>query len=310
MGREQVNERVQFIINPTSGGSTAGARVAGFRERLRQLGVRPEMYVTARPDDARRFAGTLDRRTDAVVVVGGDGTVSEVAGGLMDHPIPMWVLPTGTENLLAKQVGYGHDPDAMVDALRNRRVGTCDLGLIDDRPWLINVGVGFDAEVVRQVVASRKGHIMMRDYFWPIWRTFWAYDYPALRIIADGQEVFNAPGVAFVGNMPRYASGMMLFQKARCDDGLLDLCAFRCRSPWELLALYGVTVARRHLPLERVTYRHCRSLIVQSDRPVPCQADGDEAGSLPATICVVPGRVSLLLPRDAPRGFLTDKETE
>jgi diacylglycerol kinase (ATP) len=263
---------------------------------MREAGLPAVEYVTTGPADATRYAATLPADTPAVVVVGGDGTVSEVVNALAGSNIPILPCPVGTENLLAKELEISANARRLVDILQRPRIVECDVGSINGRIFLLIIGVGFDGEVVRRLANVRSGHISHLSYFWPIWRTFWEHDFPSLRIEADGQEIFNGPGMAFIGNISRYAVGLRICRDARYDDGLLDLVVFSCRDQPGLVLHAAWTLLRRHPLKGDVVYRQFKRLRIESESPVPSQADGDVGPNTPLDIQVLPVRVKLLVP--------------
>ena len=287
---------VQLIINPHSGYGTQAQLLPDLREALHGAGLGVAEYVTTCAGDATRFSRTLRPDTPAVIVVGGDGTVSEVANGLAGTPIPMLTCPVGTENLLAKELRIPAHPGRLVEILKSGRIVDADVGRINGRIFLSIIGVGFDGEVVRRLARIRTGHISHLSYFWPIWRTFWEHDFPRLRVWADGQEIFNDLGLAFIGNISRYAVGLRICRDARFDDGLLDLVIFGCREQSTLVLHAAWTLLRRHPLKGDVVYRQFRRLRIESARPVPSQVDGDVGPETPLDVEVWPGRLRIFVP--------------
>jgi diacylglycerol kinase family enzyme len=158
------------------------------------------------------------------------------------------------------------------------------------------LGVGFDGEVVRRLAAGRSGHISHLSYFWPLWRTFWEHDFPRMRIVADGEPIFDDYGLAFIGNISRYAVGLRICRDARFDDGLLDLVVFSCREQAHLILHAGWTLLRRHPLKGNVVYRQFRHCTIETDSPVPSEVDGDVGPSTPLDVRVTPHRIRLLIP--------------
>ena len=155
-------------------------------------------------------------------------------------------------------------------------------------------------EVVRRLASVRRGHITHLSYFWPIWRTFWEHDFPKMRVVADGQEVFHDYGLAFVGNISRYAVGLRICRHAQFDDGLLDLVVFSCHQQTALVLHAAWTLLRRHPLKGSVIYRQVRRARIETDRPVPTQYDGDVGENTPLDISLHPGKLRLLVPPPRP----------
>jgi len=302
MDRVDRAKPVHLIINPRSGYGGHKHLLADLRTYMRQAGFETVEYVTKAPGDATARARGVAKEASAVVVWGGDGTANEVASGLAGTGVPMMACPAGTENLLAKELRMPSDPRAMVNVLRTGEIVDCDIGIVNGRNFLMIIGVGFDGEVVRRVSTGRTGHISHLSYFWPIWRTFWEHDFPRMRIVADGQEVFDDFALAFVGNISRYAVGLRICRHAVYDDGLLDLVVFSCREQTALLLHAAWTLLRVHPLKGNVVYRHFRSARIETDRPVPSQVDGDPGPQTPLNVSVARQGIKLAVPR-APAGW-------
>ena len=264
------------------------------RQALLQGGASFETAVTGRPGDATVLAAQLPGDVDAVLVIGGDGTVSEVVNGLTHRPIPIVIMRTGTENLLAREFDMPRHPQKIAETLLHGESFAVDLGLINQRRFAAVAGVGFDAECVQRMAYVRRGHISHRNYFWPVWRTFWGHRFPTLHIEVDGECVFEGRGLAMIGSIRRYGGGLRILAKARYDDGLLDLCVFRCSSRIELIPHLHRVFRRRHIGHPKVLYRQCKNVHVASPDPVPIQVDGDVGGSLPASCSLLSGGARFL----------------
>jgi diacylglycerol kinase family enzyme len=263
---------------------------------VRAAGLELVEYSTRGPMDATHYARGIRGRAAAAIVWGGDGTVHEVANGLAGSGVPILACPAGTENLLAKELRIPSDPRRIVDVIRHGQIVDCDVGRINDRNFLLIIGVGFDGEVVRRLTAIRTGHISHLSYFWPIWRTFWEHDFPRMRIAIDGELAFDDFGLAFIGNISRYAVGLRICRDARFDDGLLDLVVFSCREQTGLLLHAAWTLLRLHPLKGNVLYRRIRNARIETDRPVPSEVDGNLGPSTPLDISISPGRIKLLIP--------------
>jgi len=287
---------VHLIVNPHSGYGGQRLLLADLRAALSRHGLECVEYVTKAPGDATRYARQNATDADAVIAWGGDGTVNEIANGLAGSEVPILACPAGTESLLAKELRMPSTPEKLVEVLLAGNVIRCDVGQVNGQNFLLIIGVGFDGEVVRRLSAIRTGHISHLSYFWPIWRTFWEHNFPRMRIVADGEEIFNDFGLAFVGNISRYAVGLRICRDAKFDDGLLDLVVFSCREQTRLVLHAAWTLLRRHPLKGDVLYRRFRKVRLETDPPTPSQADGDPGPMTPLDISVMPGRIKLLVP--------------
>jgi len=291
---------VAIIVNPVAGSGWGRELVERFRDRLRAAGHNCQVSVPTGSDDLPRCVSRHATGETIIVLAGGDGTVRNALPGLINRTNPLLVLPLGTENLLAKQLGLVADLDAVWDTFNNGQVSPIDAATVNGQPFLTVVGAGFDAEAVARLARERRGHISHLTYFWPLWQTFCEYHFPAVRVIVDGEQICDEPALVFVGNVPRYAIGLRILREARWDDGLLDLCIFRCAHRGQLMEHAFWTWLNWHVEHPRVTYKQVKHVRLESDEPLPIQSDGDPAGHLPAEIEIVPGAVNLLLPPERP----------
>lgn len=275
---------VHVVINPVSGRS--GSRVVLWElcRRIQATGRTIVVCRTRKAGDAQLAA----RRAclagaSALLVAGGDGTISEAVGGMRDRGVPILIVPCGTENILAKYLGSALDVESLWRTFLDGREIVMDVPTMNGRCFMLLGGIGFDAEVVSRLSRERKGHISYLTYFWPIWRTFWGHPFSRLSVVADAKTVFDGPGLAFVGNVPRYAIGLRILERARPNDGLLDVCVMRCERPDQLLGHAVNVLARRHVGRDAVVYVQARRVRISApEEPVPIQLDGDLHGWLPA----------------------------
>jgi diacylglycerol kinase (ATP) len=287
---------IHVIVNPHSGYGGQQGLLGDLLATLRRADLDVVEYTTRAPADATRYARQIAPSAAAAIVWGGDGTVNEVASGLAGSDVPILACPAGTENLLAKELRVSSNPRMILEALRHGRIANCDIGTINGRNFLLILGVGFDGEVVRRLSAVRTGHISHLSYFWPIWRTFWEHDFPRMRITADGEEIFDDYGLAFIGNISRYSVGLRICRDALYDDGLLDLVVFHCRQQTALVLHAAWTLLRWHPLKGNVIYRKARRFRIETEQPVPSQVDGDVGPVTPLDISVADKGIKLLIP--------------
>lgn len=303
MHQQDSSKPFHLIVNPHSGHGGRRYALSELRSAMSDAGVEVVEYTTKSAADATRRAREIAAHARAVLVWGGDGTVNDVVNGMIGTDTPILPCPAGTENLLAKELRIPSDPRRIVETLLTSPSRQCDVGVINGHNFMLIIGVGFDGEVVRRLSAVRTGHISHLSYFWPIWRTFWEHDFPRMRIIADGEEIFNDFGMAFVGNISRYAVGLRICRDAVFDDGLLDLVVFSCKRQGALVLHAAWTLLRRHPLKGDVIYKQFRNLQVECERPVSCQVDGDVGPDTPLDISLAPGKIRLIIPQQRPRSW-------
>jgi YegS/Rv2252/BmrU family lipid kinase len=300
---------IAYIVNPKSGASSSKLTGRQFEQYLVKKGFELKVSLTTSLEDACELAtdAAVDYDCAMVVVVGGDGTVREVAHGLEGSDKPLLIVPCGTENLLANELGFDEKLKTIIKTFEAGYIRPLDLGSANGKCFTSIAGFGFDGEVVKRVNEQRKGHIDYSDYVWPIWRTFWNYKFDAMRVEVDGEEIFDGRGLVFVGNISRYAIGLQILHHADFGDGLLDVCIYKCASRVRLLKHSMMTVLKQHADSNDVIYRQGKNITVSSNSAdVETEIDGDPGPTLPIEIKVIPQAVNVMVPEGAkPAGIRT-----
>lgn len=288
------DRRVVLIgFNPNAGAVTSKHAIMQTAQGLRDLGfvVLLETDVDRIASEAARYWQSGELRV--VVAAGGDGTASLVANRL-GADVPMAVFPLGTENLLAKHLGFSSQPQELVNAIAAGRCTRLDAGSANGQLFLVLASCGFDADVVHRLHQYRRGHINRFSYAWPIIRAISKYRYPTIRIRCDDGPEFSARW-AFMFNIPQYALQLPIIPGAQGNDGKLDLCSFRGGNLWNGLMYIAGVVLRQHHKWKDTQIARFTKLTLQADEQVPYQLDGDPGGYLPLEINVLHRRLCLLV---------------
>ena len=281
-------KRILVIFNPVARGAKARA-VRQFLDR--QAGPGVTLAPTQGPGDATRLAATA-RDCDLVVAAGGDGTVNEVVNGLVG--LPLGILPFGTVNVFAKELGIPAGLTAAWRVLETGRIRTVDLGCAEfagqTRHFVQLAGVGFDARAVRAVSWNFKTQLGPLSYI-----------VAGMRLLRQNHApVEVAPGIAgaavLIGNGRYYGGKLRLFPRARLDDGLLDVCVFEKFGAWELGRYLPAILFGKHPSRAGVHYFQTAEFTCKSAAPPPLELDGEDAGDGPVKFSVKPGALRVLVP--------------
>lgn len=299
-------KRVLIGANPRAGAQNRRALVEALCEELVKSGFEPTIHGEIDELAAETEKLLADGKLRAVVAAGGDGTFRLIAERTPPGT-PLAVLPLGTENLLARYIGFTADATALTKIIADGNVMQLDAGVMGTRLFTMMAGCGFDAEVVRRLHSERKGNIHHLSYAKPILEAISKYDYPELRVYyapadGDGTELtaeITARWV-FVVNLPRYAGGLSFAPQASGTDGLLDVCTFKEGSLLYGLMYLGGVILGQHEGMQDFTHIQTRRLRVESAAPVLYQLDGDPGGELPAEFIALPRRITLLIPKSLP----------
>jgi diacylglycerol kinase (ATP) len=290
---------IEMIVNPISGRGTRRQLPAALAECLRRAGREVNVYQTTAAGDATRYASAIASRASCVVVFGGDGTINEVAEGLSGSDAPILIAAAGTENLLAKHFKLPQTAEALAAlVLGEHYVLALDLGRVNGRRFHSIFSVGFDADVVYRLTRIRRGHVNYLTYVGPILRTMVRHRWPLLRVECDGEAVFEGRGMAFVGNISRYATGLRIARDADPSDGLLDLVVLPCQSRTGLVRHIIRFLRKTHVEHRGTVYCQCRAIRIESADAPACQIDGDIGPAGPWDIEVLPHVCNLIVPAD------------
>jgi YegS/Rv2252/BmrU family lipid kinase len=283
---------IAILANPRAGAEHSRHLVESFAQRLQGMGLAP--VVCWHRQELTEAVASAKEKLRCVVAAGGDGTLLEVLNRAPGLPVAL--LPLGTENLVAGYCGLARNAGALAEIIATGQVREIDVGQANGRTFCLMASAGFDAAVVHRVHRRRRGHITRLSYALPIVQVVQDYCYPPIdvELIDTGERLRGS--LVFVFNVPRYGLGLSIAREAQPDDGLLDLYVFE-RPGMFALAGYALAILRgHHRDRPDVHYRRARGFRLSSTKPVPLQTDGDPAGWLPATIEVLPQRLTLLVP--------------
>ena len=302
-----------LVVNPAAGQGKPQAALALIQAVLEP--VLGRVFITQTAADAERAAReAAGQGFDAVLVAGGDGTVNEVINGLMtvpnvSSPLPLGIMPLGTQNVLASELGLpaSDDLNAVAALLRAGKTRRLDLGLAETRYFVLMAGFGFDAVVVREVLGPVKDLIGPAAYAFATLGALAKYQSTAITLTLDGEEIRSEAFLVVVANAASYAYRQIkLAPFAEPDDGWLDICVFerpkmdpRLHRAIDRVGFASQMVsvlARRHLRDPSVRYYRARTIALSSDPPISGQLDGETFGETPVTIRIVPHALSVFVP--------------
>jgi YegS/Rv2252/BmrU family lipid kinase len=289
--------RLLIIYNPAAG-RRRKRRFDDVVARLQALGCLITISQTSGPGDARRLAGEADtRHFDVLVVAGGDGTVNEAINGLGDADLPLALMPLGTSNVLAAEIGLRGDPARVAETIASGVPRPISVGVANGHRFVLMAGVGFDAHVVATVDLRLKRWVGRSAYGLAIIRQLWRFSFPHYTVRVDGAEwpVLSV----IVASARRYGGPFVCAPDAGLDDPVFRVCLFE-RSSRLALAGYVVALFAGFLP-RMPGFRILPAGRVEITGPAadPVQADGDVIARLGVTIERLPNALSLIFPGPA-----------
>ena len=279
------------IFNPTAG----SRRRRKLARALAVLGPRAVLAETAGPGDARRLAGLAGARgEDCVVAAGGDGTIAEVAAGLLGSGTTLGILPFGTANVLALELGLPPGPEAAARVIAAGREAVIHPGLAGDRLFVQMLGAGLDAAVVHHLPPGLKRRIGKGAYVWQMLRELAAGRSDRLRFSVDGGAFEEA--VSLIVTKGRLYAGHHLVAPAASPlaPGFTLVIQLRGGRGRALLAGAALPLNLLHrLPF--IALRRCTTVALEGNG-VLTQCDGDAGPALPLTVCDAPHGLRVRVP--------------
>lgn len=295
-------ERVAFIFNPASGVEEATARRSRLEALAREAGLSGELLETdpeegAAPAARRAVADGMER----ILVSGGDGSVTETAGALAGTGVALGVVPGGTGNLLALNLGLPTDPAA---AIRYGLTGTAyptDVGRANGSVFLIMAGIGADAKMIQDADRQLKNRLGPLAYFLAGWRNRHRSRH-TYRITIDGHRIRRRAHTVLVANLGRVTGGVELVPGTAPEGGSLQVAILRARGLWGLAQVAFAAIMGTEQPYGLLEVRRGRSIRIETSHPQPVQLDGNEAEATRLLeIEVEPGALQLVRP-EIPHG--------
>ncbi|MEV5966321.1 YegS/Rv2252/BmrU family lipid kinase [Kribbella sp. NPDC051952] len=288
-----MSRRIALVVNPTSGRGL-GARLAPVvRERLAAAGLTVDVHATTCADDVGRIsAEVVASGADAVVLIGGDGTIHLGAQVLAKSGMPFGVIPAGTGNDFARGIGVPlKDPNAAADLIVAGKTRTVDLAVAKDEFITTVVAGGFDSLVNKRANAMSwpKGNSRYTLATLAELRTFKPLEYV---VTVDDEVIETRAMLVAVGTGPTYGGGLQICAGAEIDDGLLDVTIIQPVSRFTLLQMFPKLSKGTHVGHPMLRTLRGRSVRIESPG-ITAYADGEILGPLPVDITIAPGALTI-----------------
>lgn len=288
---------IHVIINPASGQPQTILNT--INDVFHNYKVTWDVSVTQQSGDARRFAEmAVEQGADVVAVYGGDGSVMEVAEGLMGSEVPLAILPGGTANLMSVELGIPRNlaKAAAVACLDSSIVRSVDMGEASGRKFMLRVGIGFPAEKVILADRSLKDKYGLAAYTIAAFKAIDTSKVVNYRMKIDGKEI-EANGFACrVDNSSNIGvPDISLWPATDVSDGYLDVLLWR---DIDLKTFFAAMSSLAEPNIARNAFRHwrAREVSITTDQPQAIQGDGEIFDKTPVTIRVLPASMRVLIP--------------
>ena len=290
--------RVAVVFNPASGRAAPGRRERAIRAALARAGAEPSWHETTATDPGAAAERAVRAGAEVVLVSGGDGTVTACAAALAGTGVPLAVLPGGTGNLLALNLGIPTDLERAVEVALVGARRRIDVGVQGATRFLIMAGLGFDAVVVAGATRAFKRRFGWLAY---LLSALGALRYPQdwfTLTLDDAAVLRRRASCVLVANLGRLKAGVQVVRGARPDDGLLDVAVVRAHSLSDWLQVAARVLLGGRWGDVRVETLRARKVEVRSTTPHPVEYDGEVAAPLDRLVVEVdPASLLVCVPR-------------
>lgn len=292
------SKRVKVIVNPAAGKEQPV--LARLNTVFRDREIDWDIAITKEPGDGRSFAAeSAGEGYDIVAVYGGDGSVMEVASGLIGGELPLAILPGGTANVMAVELDIPSQLEEACALLLDpqARVRRVDMGAIGEDRFILRAGAGFEAQMIANADREMKDRIGV-----------WAYGASALQALRDTEpsryrlELDGKPeeleGInCLVANSGSLGiPGLTLSPEVSISDGLLDVFVFRKADLQAILSIAASATGNLRQQ-ESLQHFQVKTVSVEADPVQPVQVDGEIIGETPITVVVIPQAVPVIVPQ-------------
>jgi len=330
--------QAELIYNPSGGQVVIRHELDDVVAFLNHCGWSVTLRETSKPLEATELARhAVNGGAKVVIAAGGDGTINEVANGLVNTDVALGVLPVGTTNVWALQMGIptlnpivpGIQAVKLIAALEERiahplpasyyrkvlldaarvlvegHTVAVDMGELSGRHFLMWAGMGFDAAIAQSIPLREKRALGSWAYVFPTIESIHKYSGTDVCLDLDGKVVRVSTPLIVVSNIQLYGGMMAIGAKACLNDAKLDVCIFKGGGFFTFVQHAVKLLSHRHLQDPKVEYYQCREIVVESARSLPVHIDGEPFTMTPVSIHTVPSSLKVIVPKMAPANLFS-----
>jgi diacylglycerol kinase (ATP) len=293
-----------LIVNPAAGRGRKLHQVDEARRVLGRAGIETELQHTTEAGEAVGMARrAVEQSRQLVIVCGGDGTVNEAVNGLACSQVPLAVLPSGTANVLAKELGIPWNLPRAAKRLIGAQFRRIALGMAtpeksssEPRYFVSLAGAGADAALVAAVNPSMKDHAGILAYWQAGFKELTRYKFPLFRVTTSADAI--EASLVVIGRTKHYGGPFKITTEADLLHPEFELAIVTTRSPWRYASYLGAIWTGQLRRVQHVKFRKTDVLncMAMDSDPLLIQVDGEPAGQLPAEFRIVPDALTLAMP--------------
>ncbi len=282
-----------IILNPTAGNPE---KLRDWQESVESIALGCPIRVTSHPGEAEALARrAVEDGFARVIAAGGDGTVNHVANALVGSNAALGLLPLGTVNVFAMELGLPlHNLELCWDIIKGTNVRLVDLPSANGKRFVQLAGVGLDAQVVKETSLAFKRSFGPLSYL--ISAAQIAARQPPRLLIESNNAPVDEGSFVLIGNGRLYGGPFPFFKHAVLDDGLLDVVLFKRLGYLEIIKYLQDVVFSSDIRVPEIEYFQTQRVRITSEQDVPVEVDGELVGNCPVDFEIQPKALRVLAP--------------
>jgi diacylglycerol kinase (ATP) len=294
-------DRVRFIINPSSGRQSTKSKIDNLCKFLLDDGYTVGKYYTKKQYDAvnETIETCSSGNWDIIIACGGDGTVNEVATGIVrsSNKLPVAILASGTINDFAKHINMPSKMTEFFKMIKKKQVIEIDLGKINDGYFVNVAGGGLLTDVGSQVSVEAKTILGPTAYYLEVAKKLISQEIEPIHMSFQSEEYTKEEDVLlfFISNSPSIAGFKKMAPDANISDGLLDVLIIKDSDVAELANIFFSVSSGVHINHPNVVYFKTKELFVGADKNMKIDIDGEVGKNLPAHFEVIPKAMKIIV---------------
>lgn len=291
-----MRKRLCFIVNPGAGRKKSLRLEEQINRYLDPMVFEHEIWKTYFPGDARSLSGKAVREGFSIIVgVGGDGTMNEIVNGIEDNEIICGIIPAGSGNGLARNLGIPMDVSQAIQLINQLKTKTIDTADVNGTRFVSIAGIGFDARVANRY--RKVSHRGFASYFRLVMEEFFNYRERNFRLMADGKEYNRKAMMINIANSNQFGYNTFIAPGARLDDGLLDLVITRKFPVTEIPRMMHLVYANRIDQSDYVEIMKVKEVRIMRTKGKRINLDGESVQMKEEIqVHVIPGNLKVLVP--------------
>ena len=298
--------RVYVILNPVAGMTDPDATVELVNHYCEKHSWECEIYKTQKDEDLRQLVkDALHKGVDMVIAAGGDGTVSSVVSGMVNSHVPLGIIPAGTGNALARDLSIPLDfPSALNLLGSEHKIQELDVMDVEGKGiFVMNVSVGVSSLTMRKTAREEKRKYGFLAYLYRAADTLMRSDLHRFVVKVDNRPMqFSASEVLIANNKLAGLQPQLDGVEIDPEDGKMDMFVVSAQSLRDYLDVFSKFVAPGKVEdASNLYYLSARNTIrIESEFPLPVQADGEELGTTPVEVKLIPRGLKVIVPVNVP----------